>query len=430
MTEQNQENSHNSQSQSTSKSPGRELDVASKYLSNALKTSFSALKVIMIILVILFLISGFETVGPGEEAIVLRFGKIQGTGEDRILKSGLHWVFPYPIDKIVKIPVKKKINLLIDSFWYYERPSELLPQGPKARQRIPKTLDPIREGYCITRSQKESQADRFSVGSDYNIVHSKWQLTYHIDNPERFFKNVYTDDVEPGESYARVMEKSITPLLEYLVDDAVVTAMVYYTIDEAIASYSKIPDHVERLLQEKLDLIESGIKVESIQLTHTAPPRQVSGAFQAYFTEKQKSQTAISEGKGYAQNTLNEAAGPVAYELLEVLDGKQISKEQEEQLWAQLAGAAQQIIVYARAYRTRVVEKAKANAKYLQSILPEYRKRPKLVIENIYMDAIEYILSHADEKIIIQPTEGASEREIRILLSRDPSIKPKSEEEK
>ncbi len=97
-------------------------------------------------------------------------------------------------------------------------------------------------------------------------------------------------------------------------------------------------------------------------------------------------------------------------------------------MWAELAGEAQEKIADARAYRTQVVEIAKANAEYLQRILPEYRKRPELVIQKIYQDAIEYILNNTDEKMIIQPTEGTKGREIRVLLNRDPAIKPKSEQ--
>jgi len=90
-----------------------------------------------------------------------------------------------------------------------------------------------------------------------------------------------------------------------------------------------------------------------------------------------------------------------------------------------LAGAAQERIAQARAYRTKVVETAKANAEYLQKLLPEYRKRPKLVVQKIYQDAVEEVLNNADEKMIIQPTEGTKGKEIRILLNRDPTIKPK-----
>jgi membrane protease subunit HflK len=435
MAEQNNQNNEYLIPQSPGKPAGDELDAAGKSLSEALRISFIVLKIIMVVLVVVFLASGFRMVESDEQAIVLRFGKIRGVGEDRILKPGLvgplpwlHWVFPYPIDKIVKIPVAKKQNLPINSFWYYQQPDELLPQGPTTTIRVPATLDPVIDGYCITRSEEQSQTIAGFTGSDYHIVHCKWQLTYKIDDPERFFKNTYTDDAKPGQSYADVIAKNIKPLLEHLFEDAVVTAMVNYTIDEAISSQDRIPKHVKKLLQEKLDRIKSGIAVVSVQLTDITWPRQVDNAFLASIRASQESQKTISQAKGYAENTLNETAGPIAAQLFEALKNETTREEEKELLWSQLAGQAQEKIAGARAYRTKVVETAKANAEYLQKLLPEYRKRPELVVQKIYQDAIEYVLNNVDEKIIIQPTEGTKGREIRVLLNRDPTIKPKSEE--
>jgi membrane protease subunit HflK len=409
------------------KPAGKEFDAASSALSEALRISFFVLKIIMVVLIVVFLASGFKMVESDEQALVLRFGKIRGVGENRILGPGLKWVFPYPIDKIIKIPVAKKQNLPINSFWYYQKPEELLPQSPMTRIQPPAKLNPIIDGYCITRSEEQSQTIAGFTGSDYHIVHCKWQLTYKIDDPERFFKNTYTDDVKPGQSYADVIAKNVKPLLEHLFEDAVVTAMVHYTIDEAISSQDRIPKHVKKLLQEKLDTIESGIAVVSVQLTDITWPRQVDDAFLASIKASQESQKAISQAKGYAENTLNEAAGPVAAQLFESLKNETTPKEEKELLWSQLAGQAQEKIADARAYRTKVEEIAKANAEYLQKLLPEYRKRPELVVQKIYQDAIEYVLNNVDEKIIIQPSDS-KEREIRLLLNRDPTLKPKSEE--
>ncbi|UCF00333.1 MAG: protease modulator HflK [Planctomycetota bacterium] len=429
MAEKNRKNNQNLKPQSAANTHD-DLDATGKSLSEALRTSFFILKIIMIVLVIVFLASGLRTVGPDEQALVLRFGKIRGIGEERLLGPGPHWVFPYPIDEIIKIPVAKKTNLPINSFWYYQEKKELLPEGPKPPTRIPQKLEPIKDGYCITRSEKQSQTTPGATGSDYNIVHCKWQLTYNIEHPERFFKNVYTEDVKPGQQFSDVIAKSITPLLEHLFDTAVVTAMVNYTIDEAISSQDRIPKHVKKLLQQKLDEIESGIAVVSVQLTDITWPRQVDSAFWASIRASQESQKAISEAKGYAENTLNEAAGPIATKLLAALDDETITEQEKEMLWSQLAGTAQEKIAQARAYRTKVLETAKANAEYLQKLLPEYRKHPELVIQEIYQDTIEYVLNNADEKMIIQPTEGTKGREIRVLLNRDPTIKPKSEKEK
>ena len=405
-----------------------EFDTASQSLSRALKLSFIALKVILIVLIILFFASGFKTVGSDEQAIVLRFGKIRGEREDRILKPGLHWVFPYPIDEIVRIPVEKKVNLIIDSFWYQEQP----PQGPGAKPRIEPQLDPIRDGYCITRSEEQAEVSADSDGSDYNIIHCKWQVTYQVkdpefQDPERFFKNVYVEGIKPGQIYFDVMKKDITPLLKSLFEDAVVTVMVNYTIDEAMfEQVGKVTEDVKQLMQEKLDRVESGIAVESVQLTDITWPQQVNEAFEALITASQDSQKAIDEARTYAQKTLNETAGPVAEKLLNALDNENISQQEKEFLWNQLAGTAQEKIAEARAYRTKVVESAKANAEYLQQILPEYRKRPKLVLQEIYQSAIEDVLDNVEEKIIIQPSEGTKGNEIWLQLNRDPALKPKS----
>ena len=94
-------------------------------------------------------------------------------------------------------------------------------------------------------------------------------------------------------------------------------------------------------------------------------------------------------------------------------------------MWSQTAGRAQDIIAQAKAYRTKVVASAEANAKYLLSILPEYEKRPELVQQRLYLDTMEQVLRNADEKFIVQPSDGLKEHELRVLVNRDPSLKGK-----
>jgi len=429
MAKRNQEN-NDTQNAKRDTQYDTELDAAGKSLSEALRISFIILKIIMVGLVILFLASGFRTVGPDEQALVLRFGKIRGVGEERLLGPGLHWVFPYPIDKIVKIPVEKRVTLPINSFWYYQTKEEMLGPTPTRTTHVPPNLDPRREGYCITRGEKNTQTLAGSAGSDYNIVHCKWQLTYQINDAEDFFKNVYIQDPKPGELYFDVMINSINPLLKAVFDDAVVTTMVNYAIDDAISGRGSISKDVKKFLQKKLDNIESGIKVVSVELTDSTWPRNVDAAFQASIDASQQSQKAISEARGYFETTLNEAAGPLALKLFASLSDKTKTEEEKELLWAQLAGVAQEEIAQARTYRTKIVEDARADAEYLHKILPEYRKRPKLVLQQIYLDAIKNVFNNADEKLFVQPTEGAKGREVRIIVSRDLMKKPKSQDEK
>jgi len=427
MAEKDKQNNKDLQLKAPDKSATEDLDAAGKSLSEALRISFIILKVIMAVLILAFLASGFKTVGPDEQALVLRFGKIRGVGEKRVLKPRTwpYWVFPYPVDTMVKIPVEKKVDLVIRSFWYHQTQERMLAEPSIQKERVLPTLDPIKDGYCITRSEKLDESISGLGGSDYNIIHCKWQLTYQIYDPERFFKNVFVKEVNPGDIYFDVIKTSITPFLQSLLEDAIVTATVNYTIDDVMyEQVAGLTDDVRKLLQEKLDTIESGLKVVRIQMIDKTWPLQVDAAFQALVTASQDRQTTISEALTYAESTLNEAAGPVAEKLFAALHDDTISEEEKELLWSQLAGKAQEKITEARAYRTKVVANARANAEYFQELLPEYRKHPELVIQKIYQDAIENIFDNAVEKFVI-PT-GA---EWRILINRDPSLKPKTGKE-
>ncbi len=397
MAEEHKQNNNNLQ-QAPDKSGIEDLDTSSKSLSEALRISFVILKVIMAVLILAFLASGLKTVGSDEQALVLRFGKIRGVLEDRILKPRTrpYWIIPYPIEKMVKIKVEKKVDLAIRSFWFYQTPEDILSDPSIDKIRILPELDPIKDGYCITRSEKQDQVISGSGGSDYNIVHCKWQLTYQIDDPERFFKNIYVKDIKPGDVYFDVITESIAPLLKNLFEDAIVTATVSYTIDDVMfEQVARLTEHIRGLLQEKLNMIESGIKVVQVQLTDKIWPLQVNVAFKFSHSASQVSEKTISKARTDAEKIVIEASG-----------------------------LAQEKIAEARAYRTKVVASARANAEYLRELLPEYRKRPKLIIREKYLDAIERIFTNVNEKFVIP--KGA---EWRIYINRDPSLKPKSSEE-
>ena len=406
-----------------------QLDAASQSLSEALRISFVILKVIMIVLVVAFLASGFKTVAPNEQALVLRFGKIQGTAEARALGSGFHWIFPYPIDEMVKIPVEQQINLTIKTFWYRESAAELANETPPQPERVSPTLNPMIEGYNLTRSEDIPRSAAQQIGlteseaSDYSIVHTKWKVVYQIGNIEQFFTSVYVQDVAPGQLYSEIMQASVEPLLQCVVEDAVVNAMARYSIDQALQSTDTIRRNVRELAQQKLDDIGSGLQISSIQLEGSTWPKQVDDAFQAFVRAGQDSSRARTEAQTDAENTLNEAVGRVARTLYSAVTTEDADPNELDTLWSQVAGQAQTAISGARTYRTEVVASAEANAKYLDSILEEYRKRPELVTQQLYLDAIDEVLKYATEKFVLQPSDSERGQQIRVLVNRDPALR-------
>lgn len=392
-----------------------ELDTAGKSLTDALRMSFSILKIIMIFLVILFITSGIFRVQQHEEAFVLRFGSIRGSGENRILKPGLHWAFPSPIEEIVRIPVKE-VQVLDVGFWYFETEAEKLAKGPWRRD----TLNPLTDHYCLTRNELISQSGE---SADYNIVHSKWQISYRIDDPEPFFRNIYYREPRPGEDFADITQDTVNPLLNALSSDAIISTMVQYTIDEAIVNKYGIAQKAMSKLQVKLDQIDSGITVSAVQLRGSITwPRSVDDAFQASNRARQDSDKLVTEARGYSEKLLTDAGGSEAEAVLESLKKEDISPAEKKVLLSRLTGSSREEISHARAYKVSVVETAKANAEYLKKILPKYREHPELVLQKIYQDAIEEVLENVDEKIVIQRSKSGKRREIRILINRDPSL--------
>ena len=392
-----------------------ELDTAGKSLTEALRTSFMILKVVMVILVILFITSGIFRVQENENALVLRFGEIRGTGtEQRVLGSGLHWAWPEPICEIIKIPVTKKQSLPIDLFWYYQTEAEKLGT---ARSSPGDTLNPIFDGYCLTRNDSITGAE----GTDYNIVHAKWTLTYVIADPEEFFKHIYYRASRPGEDFLDVMAETVEPLLTTISANAVVSEMVKHSIEEAIQSKSDIPNNIARAVQSKLDRINSGIDVVSMQADKIIWPRQVNVSFEAATMVKQISDQTEKEAGSYARTILTEAGGTNAESILADLKAAD-NDEEKQKLLGRLEGASREIIANAWAQRVEAVARAEANAQYLKKLLPEYRKHPDLVLQKIHRDTVAEVLENADEKFFVQSSGEGSRQEVRVEINRDPAI--------
>ena len=401
-----------------------QLDTAGKSLTQALQVSFTILKLIMIAVVILFLLSGIVQIQPGEQALRLQFGRIQGAAEDLLLKPGIHFAFPEPIHEIVRIPVEKVQTLQIGSFWYYETPQEKL--NPQQKRQVRGPLDPVVDGYCLTGNESLTGVE----GTDYNIVHSKWTLTYKIGSPVRFFENVYMRNREPGEDFLDAAVETIEPMLESLASGAIVKTMLHYDIDRAIKSEDSISNKVVEMLQAQLDEIESGITVEAVQADQIIWPRQVDAAFQDSTKARQESEQMRVDARAYKEKLLTDTGGPQAEAILEQLKQSDLSQEAQIELVAGLSGQVQSAISGARAYRTTVVSDAKANAEYLMQLLPQYREYPDLVLQRIYQDAVEEVLANADEKFIMQRSEDGKPVEFRFLMNRDPNVQKQKTQEK
>src|ERR1041385_35480 len=137
------------------------MDAGSQALSEALRSSFGIVQVLMLILFVVFCFSGFFQVGPQERAIRLRFGKPVGQGAEALLKPGLYPSWPYPIDESVKVSITGLQKVTSSVGWFAITPEQEL----EGAEPFPgASLNPAMDGYALT--------------ADGNIVHTRATLTY------------------------------------------------------------------------------------------------------------------------------------------------------------------------------------------------------------------------------------------------------------
>ena len=139
-------------------------DAGARALSEALDSGFKIVKFLILGLVIAFLYSLTFSVEPDEIAVKLRFGKPVGVGEAQILKPGLHWAFPYPIDEIVRISVGQSRTVVSSAGWF-----PVTPEMEIARQ-LPEPTPYLRPG-----------VEGYVISSDGNVIHARATMKYRLN---------------------------------------------------------------------------------------------------------------------------------------------------------------------------------------------------------------------------------------------------------
>ena len=129
----------------------------------------------MVLLVIVFLGSGFFTVEPQEQAMIIRLGRPVGDRSKSALGPGVHWSFPYPIDEYVKVPYLCDPEVSSTIGWYATTPEQEFAGTEEPSLPVNYPLNPLVEGYVLT--------------ADRNIVHTRATLTYHISDPVAYVFN-------------------------------------------------------------------------------------------------------------------------------------------------------------------------------------------------------------------------------------------------
>jgi membrane protease subunit HflK len=338
-------------------------DAGSQALAQALRSSFAIVKFVMVVLVVVFLASGFFTVGQQERAVILRLGKPVGEGREALLPPGPHWSFPYPIDEVVRIPIAEIQNTTSTIGWYAVTPEQELignepPPGP--------SLDPAVDGYLIT--------------ADRNIIHARVRLYYRIEDPIAYV----FDFVNASNAVQNAL------------NNALLYTAAHFKVDDVLyRDVAGFNDDLSRRVRQLIEQQRLGVLVDHCEILRTMPPRQVTNAFYQVTTARETRTRSLNEARSYENQVLNQADAQAAA-----------------------------VVNEAAAARTRLVESITGEAKRFNNLRPKYEANPDLFVQAQSVEAMGRVLTNVQDKIFLPERADGKTRELRLLLNREPQ-KPK-----
>jgi len=263
-----------------------EMKAASRSLADALHVSFRLLSALMILVVGLFLFSGWRQIDQDERGVRLLFGQILGDGDQRVLEPGLKFSWPEPIGRILTVSAKEA-KLAVNEFWMFESPD--------------KPLTPRGEGAVSTEGLRPGWDGALLTG-DRALVHVKLTCLYRVGtrggSPDAERVLDYVSNVADAEK-----------LIEAAVCNGAIRAAGARTADSVYrAETEAFKAEVAKFAQQRLDEVGSGIEIQSIQLDATVPLATIK-AFNDVQNARQERENEVNEAKTEAIKILNGAAG-------------------------------------------------------------------------------------------------------------------------
>ncbi|MCK5916505.1 MAG: FtsH protease activity modulator HflK [Deltaproteobacteria bacterium] len=217
---------------------------------------------LIVILLVGWLATGFYIVAPDELGVVKRFGEAVYT-----TTSGPHWHLPKPIETVLK-PKVTQVKRLEIGF-------RTVSSGSPARyQMVP------RESMMLT--------------GDENIVNAQFIVQYRIDDPIAYLFNINNQT----ETVRVATEAAMREVIGKNEIDTVLTT-----------GKNKVQQDCEKRLQEILNNYKAGVTIVAVQLQDVHPPKQVIQSFQDVASAKENKIRMINEAEGYSNEILPKAHG-------------------------------------------------------------------------------------------------------------------------
>ena len=219
-----------------------------------------------VIILGLWLASGFYRVLPDEQGVVLRFGKYVNQTQ-----PGLHYHLPYPIETAVT-PKVTRVNRIDVGY-----------RSAADTGRATSVSDVPEESLMLT--------------GDENIVDIDYSVFWIIKDAGKFLFNIQA----PEDTVKSVAETAMREVIaRYDIQSILTEGRAQVEID------------TQEIMQEILDFYDSGISITQVQTQKADPPNQVIDAFRDVQAAKADKERAQNEAESYSNDVIPRARGEAA----------------------------------------------------------------------------------------------------------------------
>lgn len=282
-------------------------------------------------IVILLVYLSVYSVKADEQGVLLRLGKYNS-----IASPGLHFKVPI-IDEVYKVKTSKQF---VEEFGF-----RTIEAGKK------------------TRFSNTYEGESWTLTNDLSVAEVKWQVQYIISNPKDYKFNV------------KNVESTIRDISESVMRKIVGSKLFDKVIKEG---RQLISQEAKALMQQKLDVLETGITIKMVQLQSVVPPSIVMDAYNQVARALQNMEKMINEAERDSSLKLTEARG----EALKIRN-------------------------QALGYKYRTVQKADGETQKFLKIYDSYLLDKKVFITTKMIETMTEIYLNTNQLNFVDPSIGA-----------------------
>lgn len=380
------------------------MDPANQSLAEALRLSYRVLQAAIVVLIVVFLFSGFQTVSEGQTGVKTFFGRIVGAPGAEQVTPGLQPFWPYPAGEIVLLPQKDAVELGPDYWPQYKQGVTTVEQATSGAD----PNDPIQPG-----------RDGSLITADGDLVHARITAEFTVEDAVR--------------TLGEIQPEKLRGIVRQALRRGMVQTAAQFTLPELLETRDQPSQVLRQKAQAVLNDMHSGITLGNVSISEKIAPLAVRNVFSRVQESREAAKLAVEKAQQEANATLVGMAGPGYPELLALIERYETELTRGDmaaadavmaQLGARLedrasVGETAGIIGRAQSYQSTMQATLGKEARRLQGLVASYRENPVQLVRKLWLDTMRDVLGSGTAEIFSVPAEGGP---VRLAIESSPDV--------